>query len=112
MCDVVVFLGRVERLHALPPLVGEPRVLGSERGDLGRPFLLESTPGGAFSGSTTSRDQHFHATGHQIIQSFEPGENRRWCYIDVALSLEEPTHATGRRGQFSCCTELRVEVWP
>ena len=26
--------------------------------------------------------KHFHETGHPIIQSFEPGENWRWCYID------------------------------
>jgi uncharacterized UBP type Zn finger protein len=26
--------------------------------------------------------KHFHATKHPIIQSFEPGEHWRWCYID------------------------------
>jgi len=26
--------------------------------------------------------KHFHATEHAIIQSFEPGEDWRWCYID------------------------------
>src|SRR5215469_8977528 len=26
--------------------------------------------------------KHFHATNHPIIQSFEPGENWGWCYID------------------------------
>lgn len=31
--------------------------------------------------------QHFHATGHPIIQSFQPGENWRWCYVDE-VSLE------------------------
>ena len=25
---------------------------------------------------------HFNKTKHPIIQSFEPGENWRWCYID------------------------------
>jgi len=25
---------------------------------------------------------HFHATDHPIVQSFEPGENWYWCYID------------------------------
>jgi uncharacterized UBP type Zn finger protein len=25
---------------------------------------------------------HFHETGHPIIQSFEPGESWRWCYVD------------------------------
>jgi uncharacterized UBP type Zn finger protein len=29
---------------------------------------------------------HFRATGHPIIQSFEPGEeDLRWCYIDQVM---------------------------
>jgi uncharacterized UBP type Zn finger protein len=27
---------------------------------------------------------HYHATTHPIIQSFEPGEDWRWCYVDEA----------------------------
>jgi uncharacterized UBP type Zn finger protein len=27
---------------------------------------------------------HFHATGHPVIQSFEPGESWRYCYVDDA----------------------------
>ena len=31
--------------------------------------------------------KHYHATGHPIIQSFEPGEEWLWCYVDqVALT--------------------------
>lgn len=27
--------------------------------------------------------QHFHETGHPIMQSFEPGQERmRWCFVD------------------------------
>jgi uncharacterized UBP type Zn finger protein len=26
--------------------------------------------------------KHYHATGHPIIKSFEPGEEWGWCYID------------------------------
>ncbi len=26
--------------------------------------------------------KHFHATGHAIMQSFQPGEDWRWCYVD------------------------------
>ncbi|MEU0565587.1 UBP-type zinc finger domain-containing protein [Nonomuraea sp. NPDC005983] len=26
--------------------------------------------------------KHFHATAHPVIQSFEPGEDWRWCYPD------------------------------
>lgn len=29
--------------------------------------------------------QHFHATHHPIIQSFERGEDWRWCYIDQTI---------------------------
>lgn len=25
---------------------------------------------------------HFHASRHPIIQSFQPGEDWRWCYVD------------------------------
>src|SRR5262249_35277520 len=26
--------------------------------------------------------KHFHESGHPIVQSLEPGEDWRWCYID------------------------------
>jgi Zn ribbon nucleic-acid-binding protein len=26
--------------------------------------------------------KHFRATHHPIVQSFEPGEDWRWCYVD------------------------------
>jgi uncharacterized UBP type Zn finger protein len=26
--------------------------------------------------------KHFHASGHPLIQSFQPGENWIWCYVD------------------------------
>ncbi|MGI8484728.1 MAG: ubiquitin carboxyl-terminal hydrolase 14 [Thermomicrobiales bacterium] len=29
--------------------------------------------------------KHFHETNHPIIQSFEPGENWRWCYVDEVM---------------------------
>jgi len=28
--------------------------------------------------------KHFHASDHPIIQSFEPGEDWRWCFINEA----------------------------
>jgi len=28
---------------------------------------------------------HFHATQHPIMQSFEPGESWRWCYVDEVM---------------------------
>jgi len=29
--------------------------------------------------------QHYHTTGHPVIQSLEPGENWKWCYVDQAF---------------------------
>lgn len=29
--------------------------------------------------------RHFHRTTHPIVQSFEPGEDWRWCYVDEAM---------------------------
>jgi CPA1 family monovalent cation:H+ antiporter len=29
---------------------------------------------------------HFHATGHPVIESAQPGESWRWCYVDELVS--------------------------
>ncbi len=29
--------------------------------------------------------QHFYTTNHPIVQSIEPGEDWKWCYIDQTL---------------------------
>jgi len=35
--------------------------------------------------------KHFHATSHPIIQSFQPGENWGWCYVDqLWLDFADP----------------------
>lgn len=39
---------------------------------------------------------HFQATGHPLVQSYEPGEDWWWCYLDeVAFEVEgasSPSH--------------------
>ncbi len=35
---------------------------------------------------------HFHATGHPIVKSFEPGEKWMWCYIDEVVIPLKPKH--------------------
>jgi uncharacterized UBP type Zn finger protein len=35
--------------------------------------------------------KHFHDTDHPIVDSFEPGEDWGWCYIDEAF-LEPAPH--------------------
>ena len=29
--------------------------------------------------------KHFHRTKHPIVQSVEPGEDWRWCYVDELM---------------------------
>jgi Zn ribbon nucleic-acid-binding protein len=29
--------------------------------------------------------KHFHATGHPIIQSFQPDEDWKWCFVDEVM---------------------------
>lgn len=29
--------------------------------------------------------EHFHATGHPIVRSFEPNEDWSWCYVDQVI---------------------------
>ncbi len=41
---------------------------------------------------------HFRGEGHPIVQSFEPGEDWYWCYVDsLAFEIEgsgpSPSHA-------------------
>jgi uncharacterized UBP type Zn finger protein len=34
---------------------------------------------------------HYHDTGHQVIRSYEPGEDWYWCYVDeAAFELDVP----------------------
>ena len=34
------------------------------------------------SSKNTHDTKHFNATGHPLIESYEPGENWAWCYVD------------------------------
>ncbi len=36
---------------------------------------------------------HFHSTGHPVIESLEPGESWRWCYVDEILLPTETAEA-------------------
>ena len=41
---------------------------------------------------------HFHASAHPLIQSFEPGEDWYYCYLDDLMFLEDgdvgsPSHS-------------------
>ena len=29
--------------------------------------------------------KHFHASAHPIVQSFQPGEDWYWCYVDEVM---------------------------
>lgn len=34
------------------------------------------------SSKNTHATKHFHGTGHPVMQSAQPGEDWRWCYVD------------------------------
>lgn len=43
---------------------------------------------------------HFHATGHPVLQSYEPGEDWLWCDVDILLfelpdQMDSPSHPPG-----------------
>ena len=39
--------------------------------------------------------KHFRATGHPLIESYEPGEDWAWCYVDevVLQPIPEPKYS-------------------
>ncbi|GAC1385099.1 MAG: UBP-type zinc finger domain-containing protein [Herpetosiphon sp.] len=39
------------------------------------------------SSKNTHATRHFHATEHPVMQSYEPGQEWGWCYVDE-LTLE------------------------
>src|SRR5918994_620651 len=40
--------------------------------------------------------KHFHATDHPLVQSFEPGEDWLWCFVDeVAMEPGRRTRVAG-----------------
>lgn len=42
------------------------------------------------SSPETHATKHFHASDHPLIQSFEPGEDWIWCYVDeVAFEIDD-----------------------
>jgi hypothetical protein len=40
--------------------------------------------------------QHFHATGHPIIEGYDPPEGWGWCYVDeMVVELDHSTPQVG-----------------
>ena len=48
--------------------------------DCGHVACCDSSPG-------RHATAHFRSSGHPVVQSFEPGEQWTWCYVDEALAL-------------------------
>jgi uncharacterized UBP type Zn finger protein len=40
--------------------------------------------------------KHFHATGHPLMRSFEPGDTWGWCFVDQIVFDPMPTAASQR----------------
>jgi hypothetical protein len=50
-------------------------------------LVVPRTPDGCEEcDSSLLRHARAHAVGHPTVQSFEPGENWRWCYADEAYA--------------------------
>ena len=54
---------------------------------------------------------HARLSGHPIVQSFDPGEDWAWCYVDEVVIKPLPVAGIGRRGRGSRPTP-RVVVEP
>ena len=54
---------------------------------------------------------HARLSGHPIVRSFEPGEDRAWCYVDEVMIKPVPAAGIGRGGRGSRQTP-RVVVEP
>jgi len=75
--------------HLLGATIAEPRGRGCEEClatggrwvhlryclECGHVGCCDNSPGRHASG-------HFTQTGHPVMQSFEPGEDWRWCFVD------------------------------
>lgn len=38
------------------------------------------------SSPNTHATKHYHATKHPVMQSAQPGEDWRWCYVDEVMA--------------------------
>lgn len=62
-----------------------------------RPCLTCGYVGHCDSSPNRHAPKHFHATGHPLIQSFEPNEDWSWCYVEeVALASADVRAAIAR----------------
>jgi len=41
--------------------------------------------GSCDSSKNKHASKHFHSSQHPIVQSLEPGEDWRWCYVDETI---------------------------
>jgi len=46
------------------------------------------------SSKNTHATKHFHAAGHPLVQTIEPGEDWVWCYVDQ-VAIEPERHLYG-----------------
>ena len=55
--------------------------------------------------------KHFHAVGHPIIKSFQPGEDWGWCYVDEALLEPEDSLPAAGQGALGIeCRDTRTDL--
>ena len=77
-------LDQIENVHASSSGCEDCLKIGAEWMNL-RICLTCGHVGCCDSSTNRHASKHFHATGHAVIQSFNPGENWIYCYADDAL---------------------------
>src|SRR5439155_520537 len=66
------------------------------QGNSGGPLLNSAGNVGCCDQSKTRHaSAHFHATGHPVARSIQPGETWRWCYADEALDDPDEVELEG-----------------
>jgi hypothetical protein len=75
----------LDQIHDVTPLTPQGCGECMKTGDRWVHLRLCLTCGGVNccdSSPNKHATKHFHASGHPIVQSFQPGENWIWCFVD------------------------------
>lgn len=78
----------LERAHDVPPQPPDGCAECLQSGDEWvhlRKCLECGHVGCCDSSKNKHATKHFRATQHPVVQSFEPGETWRWCYVDEMM---------------------------
>ena len=90
MDDIILKTDKIDQCsHVSEEMTATPNSIGCEEclktGDTWvhlRICMICGHVGCCDSSKNKHATKHFHATGHPVVRSMEPGEHWGWCYID------------------------------